>query len=145
MVSYIHANLPVNGIVRLPHSRSGDSQGQETFLAPSAFKRTRNYDTECSNHHLSQPTSRSKLLSRSMMKWWDIYIKKFTSKCHSQTTPSSEQRQRGPGNVFNTPSADKETCNYIYIYIYIYIYLYIYIYIYMYVYIYIERDRYIDR
>ena len=68
MVSYIHANLPVNGIVRLPHSRSGDSQAQETFLAPSAFKRTRNYDTECSNHHPSQPTSRSKLLSRSMMK-----------------------------------------------------------------------------
>ena len=25
----------VNAIVRLPHPRSGDSQGQETFLAPS--------------------------------------------------------------------------------------------------------------
>ena len=31
-------------IVRLPHPRSGDSQGQETFLAPSADKQTRNYD-----------------------------------------------------------------------------------------------------
>ena len=28
--------LPVNGIVRLPHPRSGDSQGQETLLASTA-------------------------------------------------------------------------------------------------------------
>ena len=33
---YIYINLPVNVIVRLPHPRSGDSQCQETFLAPSA-------------------------------------------------------------------------------------------------------------
>ena len=32
---YIYKNLPVNAIVRVPHPRSGDSQGQETFLAPS--------------------------------------------------------------------------------------------------------------
>ena len=37
-------------IARLPYPRSGDRQGQETFLAPSADKRTRNYDTECSVH-----------------------------------------------------------------------------------------------
>ena len=55
---YIYANLPVNAIVRLPHPRSGDSQGQETFLAPSANKQTRNYDTECSNHHPSLSTIR---------------------------------------------------------------------------------------
>ena len=30
---YIYTNLPVNAIVRLPHPQSGDSQGQETFLA----------------------------------------------------------------------------------------------------------------
>ena len=30
-------------IVRLPHPRSGDSQGKETFLAPSADKQTRNF------------------------------------------------------------------------------------------------------
>ena len=35
---YIYTNLPVDVIVRLPHPRSGDSQGQETFLAPSANK-----------------------------------------------------------------------------------------------------------
>ena len=40
-------------IVRLPHPRSGDSQGKETFLAPSADKQTRNYDTGCSNLYLS--------------------------------------------------------------------------------------------
>ena len=48
---YIYTNLPVNAIVRLPHPPSGDSQGPETFLAPSADKQTRNHDTECSNHH----------------------------------------------------------------------------------------------
>ena len=31
-----------------------------------------------------------------------IYIHKCTSKCHSLTTPSSEWRQPGPGNVFRT-------------------------------------------
>ena len=30
------------------------------------------------------------------------YIYKFTSKCHSQTTPSSERRWPGPRNVFST-------------------------------------------
>ena len=40
------------GLVRLSHPWSGGSQGQETFLAPSADKQTRNYDTECSNHQL---------------------------------------------------------------------------------------------
>ena len=45
----IYANLPVNAIVRLPYPRSGNNLGQETFLAPSADKQTRNYDTECSN------------------------------------------------------------------------------------------------
>ena len=64
----MYTNLPVNAIVRLAHPRSGDSQGQETFLAPSADKQTRNYDTECSNHHPSLSTLRPKGLSRSMMK-----------------------------------------------------------------------------
>ena len=31
-----YRNLPVNAIVRLPHPPSGHSQGQKTFLAPSA-------------------------------------------------------------------------------------------------------------
>ena len=34
----------MNAIVRLPHPESRDSQGQETFLAPSADKQTHNYD-----------------------------------------------------------------------------------------------------
>ena len=34
MCIYIYTNLSVNTIVRLPHPRSGDSQGQETFLHP---------------------------------------------------------------------------------------------------------------
>ena len=66
---YKHTNLPVTALVRLPHPRSRDSQGQETFLAPSTEKQTRNYDTECSNHHPSLLTLRLKGLSRSKMKW----------------------------------------------------------------------------
>ena len=54
MVSYIYANLPQNSIVRLSHPRRGDSQGLETFLAPFTDMQTRNYDTDCSNHHPSQ-------------------------------------------------------------------------------------------
>ena len=59
--------------VRLAHPRSGDSQGHETFLAPSADKQTRNYNIECSNHHPSVSTLKPKGLSRSKMKWRAIY------------------------------------------------------------------------
>ena len=69
MYIHIYAKLPVNVIVRLPHPRSGDSQGHETFLAPSAYKETRNYETDCSNHHLPLPILSSKGFSRSKMKW----------------------------------------------------------------------------
>ena len=78
---YIYTSLPVNAIVRLPHTRSGDSQGQETFPAPSADKQTCNYDTECSNHHPSPSTLRSKGLSCSKMKWWAIYTIMYTPDC----------------------------------------------------------------
>ena len=49
---------PFSACAYLPHPWSGDSQGQETFLAPSADKQTRNYDIECSNHHPSLSTLR---------------------------------------------------------------------------------------
>ena len=71
---YIYVNLPVNAIVRLPHLWSGDRQVQKTVLAPSADKQTHNYEKECSNHHPSLSTLRSKELSRTKMKWWAIYI-----------------------------------------------------------------------
>ena len=48
MMAHIHTNLPVNPIVRLPQPCSGESQGQETFLADSANNQTRNYDADCS-------------------------------------------------------------------------------------------------
>ena len=44
---YIYPNLPRNAIVSLSHPRSGDSQGQGTFLAPPADKQTCNHDKEC--------------------------------------------------------------------------------------------------
>ena len=65
----IYTNLPVDVIFRLPHPQCGDSQGQQTFLAPSPDKETRNYAIECSNHHPSLSTLRPKRLSRSKMKW----------------------------------------------------------------------------
>ena len=51
---FVYTNLPVNAIVRLPHPRSGDSQGQKAFSAPSADKQARNYDKECSNLYTFQ-------------------------------------------------------------------------------------------
>ena len=95
------------------------------------------------------------------------HIYKFTSECHSQTTPSSGRDNHGL-ETFLAPSANKQSCNYdtewsnhypslstlrskglshskmkwwaIYTnfpYIYIYIYIYISIYICIYIYIYI--------
>ena len=42
MYIYIYIYLLVNVIVRLSHPRSGESQGQETFLAPPADKQNKN-------------------------------------------------------------------------------------------------------
>ena len=87
----IYTNLPMDVTVRQPHPRSGDSQGQETFLAPSADKSTRNCDIEGSNHHPPLSNVSPKRLSRSKMKFLS-HICKFTSGCHTQTTPSSDRR-----------------------------------------------------
>ena len=87
----IHTILPVDGTVRLPHSRTGNSHGQDTFLAPSAHKSTRNYHIECSNHHTPLSTLRPKRLSRSKMKFLS-QICKFISACHTQTSLSSDRR-----------------------------------------------------
>ena len=105
----IYKNLPVDVIVRLPHPRSGDSQGQETFLAPSADKQTRNYDIECSNHHPSLSTLRPKRLSRSKMKWWAIYknlpVHVIVRLSQLRSRDSQEQE------TFSEPSADNQTSN----------------------------------
>ena len=69
----IYRNLPVNATVRLPNTWSEHSMGQGTFLSPSVDNQTRNYDTECSNHHPSLSVIRSKRLSGSRIKWWAIY------------------------------------------------------------------------
>ena len=39
-IMYIHIHTFTSKCHRLPHPRSGDSQGQEMFLAPSADKQT---------------------------------------------------------------------------------------------------------
>ena len=69
MYIHVYGNLPVNVIARLLHPRSGDSQSQETFLAPTGDKQTHKCDTECPNHHLPLSILRSKGLSCSKMKW----------------------------------------------------------------------------
>ena len=105
---HIYTNLPVDAIVRLPHPRSGD--GQEMFLAPSADKQMRNYDTECSNHHPSLSTLRPKGLSRSMMKWRAIYTNLPVDAIVRLPHPWSRDSQGQ--ETFLAPSADKQARNY---------------------------------
>ena len=106
----IYTNLTVDYIVILPHPRSGDSQGQELSLAPSAHEETCHYDIECSNHHPSLSTQRPKVLSRSNMKWWAIYrnlkMDVIVRLPHSGSGDSHCQL------TFLTSSADKQTSNY---------------------------------
>ena len=106
----IHTNIPVDVIVRLPHARSGNSQGQETFLAPSAHKQTRNYHIECSNQHTSLSTLRPKGLSHSKMKWWaahtNIPVDVIVRLPHSQSGDSQNQE------TFLAPSVHKQTSNF---------------------------------
>ena len=81
----------VNAIVRLPHPRSGDSQGQETFLAPSTDKQTCDYDTRV----LKPPSLPINPKVKGIEPYQDEMVRhiyKFTSECYSQTTPSSERR-----------------------------------------------------
>ena len=75
MISYIHRNLPLNAIVRLLHPWRGKKQGPETFLARSADIRNHNYNTECSNCHLSLSTLWSNGFRRRKMKF--IYIQTY--------------------------------------------------------------------
>ena len=52
MVSYIYKfTSKYHGQTTHPQSR--DSQGRETFLAPSAHNQTQRYDTDCTNYHLN--------------------------------------------------------------------------------------------
>ena len=106
----IYTNLPVDVIVTPPHPRRRDSQGQETFLAPSADKQTRNYDTQCSIHHPTLSTVRPKGLSHSKMKWWAIYtnlqVDVIVRLPHPQSRDSQDQE------TFLTLSPDKLILNY---------------------------------
>ena len=108
----IYTNLPANAIVRISHPRSRDSQGHETFLAPSVLKQTHKCDTECSNHHPSLSTLRSQGLSHSKMKWWTIYTNLYIY-IYIYTY-------------------------YLYLYLYfMFVYICIYVYIYIYIFLYL--------
>ena len=48
--------LTVNIIIRQPHPENGDSQDQETLIAPTADNHICICDTECSNYHPSLST-----------------------------------------------------------------------------------------
>ena len=105
----IHTNLPVDAIVRLPHPRIGNSQGQETFSAASPDNKTLNYDIECSNQHPSLSTQRPKGWSCSNMKWLAIYTNLAMDVIVRLPHPGSGDT---PGQeTFLAPSADKPTRN----------------------------------
>ena len=106
----IYTNLAMDGIVRLPHLRIGDNQGQETFLTPSTYKPTRNYDIECSNHHPLLSTLSPKGLRRSKMKWWAIHTNLPVDVIVRLPHPRSGDSQGQ--ETFLAPSADKQTRNY---------------------------------
>ena len=103
----IHKNLTVDVIVRLPHPQIGKSQGQETFLAPSAQRQIRHYDIECLKHHPSLASLRPKGLSSGKMKWWAIYTNLPVDVIVRLPHPrvgNSQGRE-----TFLAPSADKQT------------------------------------
>ena len=97
-------------MVKLPHRWSGDSQGLERFLAPSAEKQSRNYYIECSNHHPLLSNVRLKGLSSSKMKWWAIStnwpLDVKVRLPHPRRGDSPKQER------FLAPSAQKPTRNY---------------------------------
>ena len=97
-------------IVKLPHRRSGESQGYKTFLEPTAKEQTRNYDIVCSNYHPSLSTLRPKRLSCSKMKWWAIHTNIPVDVIVGLPHPRSGDRQNQ--KTFLAPSADKQIRNY---------------------------------
>ena len=103
----IYTNLPVNVIVRLSHPRSGESQCQKRFLAPSANKQTHNHDIEWSNHHSSLSSLRPKGLCRSKIQLWAIYTNLPVNIMVRLPNPRSGYRQSQ--ETFLAPTAEKQT------------------------------------
>ena len=93
-----------------PHPHSGDSQSQKTLLVSSTDNQTRNYDTECSNHHPSLSILRSKGLSRSQMKWLAMYTNLPLNVIIRLPYPWSGDSQCK--QTFLAPFADNESRNY---------------------------------
>ena len=106
----IYKNLPLTTAVRLPHARSGNCQRQETFFAPSVDKQTRNYGTECLNHHSSLSALSSNGLSRSRMKWWGTYTNLSVIAISRLSHPQSRMNQ-GQQTLL-APFPDQEAHNY---------------------------------
>ena len=86
-------------------SQSRDTQGQETFLAPSADEQTRNYDTECSNHHPSQSPQGTgiELQQDKMVIYITIYIEIYQEMPVRLSHPRSRDSQ--DQKTFLAPSA----------------------------------------
>ena len=105
---FIYTNLPIN-VNRLTLPWSEDSQGQKTFLAPSADKQSRNYDKGCSNTIF--PNYHKVLgLNRSEIKWWAIIPNLPRDVIVRPAYPWSEDEQSQ--ETFLAPYADKQTLNY---------------------------------
>ena len=103
----ISTDVPVNVIDRLPNHWSKDSQGQQTFLAPSPDKQTGDHDIECSYHHPFLSTIRPKRLSRSKIKWWVMYANLIVYVI--VRLPNHWSRDSQGQQIFLAPSPDKQT------------------------------------
>ena len=111
----IHAYIYIykfteDATVRLFHTRDGDSQSQEKFIAHFAEERTHKYDIECSNLYPSLSTLKLKGLTCSKMKWWAIYANLQVDAIVTLSIPLSGDKQ--DQEIFLVPSGHNQTCSY---------------------------------
>ena len=95
-------------MVRLRHPKSGDSEGYETLLTPSADKQTCNHERECSNHH---PPAEVNGVENGLEITGRAHCLRTRTRTHSPTHPHPHPH----------PHTPHTHTRYIYIYIHIYI------------------------
>ena len=101
-------NLLVNTIVRLPNSRSRDSQDQETFLPSSTDNKIYNYDSKCLGNTTNTQIQATELKQDEMVN--HAYSHSPVNAIARLTYPRS--RDILGKETFLPPSVENQTCNY---------------------------------